>query len=382
MSPSRRPSCGPWRDDAVSHAVRKAEVWLQAAGLSPAHSLCTGQNAETRSNGAPLGRPMLLFLTRTLNMPGAAGFSAQGWLLLYERHNTTAQLPGAQSGQQMEEKPPLFRFFVREWGLTAGFKAATCRISTQTRRFSSPFQPFFSLASLVSLFYYISWNLRHVFCPVRMPRDFQIISFSMIRQTTSNTGVAFLLPLTLFLCPPSERRPFSQSPRILLGFRVQTSFAPFVRRHGQQRWISVRRSEGVWGSCPWYRCLSGISSWWKWSLRLHKVYEWHKDSLKDWKWPHCQTLTPYLFHSGWRPSSEFTCRNPYLHQTFHNENPDLILWILFIWHLKSHHIWHIQSHTCCCGRCDATVRHQHQNTTLKPPFFLFSCQCRKLTIIM
>lgn len=61
-----------------TRAVRNAEAGWQAAGLRPARSLCTGQNAETRSNGAPLGRPMLLFLTRTLNMPGAAGFSAQG----------------------------------------------------------------------------------------------------------------------------------------------------------------------------------------------------------------------------------------------------------------------------------------------------------------
>ncbi|MEQ2159405.1 hypothetical protein GOODEAATRI_022512, partial [Goodea atripinnis] len=35
------------------------------------------QNAETRSNGAALGRPMMLFLTPVLNTPGAAGFSAQ-----------------------------------------------------------------------------------------------------------------------------------------------------------------------------------------------------------------------------------------------------------------------------------------------------------------
>lgn len=137
MSSSWRPSGGPWHDDAVSHTVREAEGWLQAAGLSPARSLCTGQNAETRSNGAPLGRPMLLFLTRTLNMPGAAGFSAQGWLLLYERHNAVAQLPGAERGRQMEGKATLLRFrdvlrwmrlFVLEGASTGGFNAATCRI--------------------------------------------------------------------------------------------------------------------------------------------------------------------------------------------------------------------------------------------------------------
>lgn len=60
-------------------------------GLSPADSPCTGQNAETRSNGAALGRPMMLFLTPILNMPGAAGFSSQGSLLLYERQETQAE---------------------------------------------------------------------------------------------------------------------------------------------------------------------------------------------------------------------------------------------------------------------------------------------------
>lgn len=57
-------------------------------------------------------------------MPGAAGFSAQGCT-----RSTTPLLPGAESGQQMEEKPPLFWFFVRKWGLTAAVEAATCRIS-------------------------------------------------------------------------------------------------------------------------------------------------------------------------------------------------------------------------------------------------------------
>lgn len=61
-------------------------------GLSPADSPCTGQNAETRSNGAALGRPMMLFLTLILNMPGAAGFSAQGSLLLYERRKKTDRI--------------------------------------------------------------------------------------------------------------------------------------------------------------------------------------------------------------------------------------------------------------------------------------------------
>lgn len=60
-------------------------------GLSPADSPCTGQNAETRSNGAALGRPMMLFLTPILNMPGAAGFSAQGSLLYCTRGTTQAQ---------------------------------------------------------------------------------------------------------------------------------------------------------------------------------------------------------------------------------------------------------------------------------------------------
>lgn len=75
--------CPPPGDPRVApggmqcHA-REGKRRFERAGLSPARSLCTGQNAETRSNGAPLGRPMLLFLTRTLNMPGAAGFSAQG----------------------------------------------------------------------------------------------------------------------------------------------------------------------------------------------------------------------------------------------------------------------------------------------------------------
>lgn len=59
-------------------------------GVSPADSPCTGQNAETRSNGAPLGRALMLFLTPVLNMPGAAGFSAQASLprIQYGRHRT------------------------------------------------------------------------------------------------------------------------------------------------------------------------------------------------------------------------------------------------------------------------------------------------------
>lgn len=53
------------------------ELMTDCRGVSPADSPCTGQNAETRSNGAPLGRALMLFLTPVLNMPGAAGFSAR-----------------------------------------------------------------------------------------------------------------------------------------------------------------------------------------------------------------------------------------------------------------------------------------------------------------
>lgn len=68
-------------------------------GLSPADSPRTGQNAETRSNGAALGRAMMLFLSPLLNTAGAAGFSAQGSLLLYEKKNiNTGQLPGDKTG--------------------------------------------------------------------------------------------------------------------------------------------------------------------------------------------------------------------------------------------------------------------------------------------
>lgn len=74
-----------------SRTVKGGRLITGCRGLSPADSPCTGQNAETRSNGAALGRPMMLFLTPILNMPGAAGFSAQGSLLLYERHKTRAQ---------------------------------------------------------------------------------------------------------------------------------------------------------------------------------------------------------------------------------------------------------------------------------------------------
>lgn len=64
----------------------------------PADSRCTGQNAETRSNGAALGRPMMLFLTPALNMPGAAGFSAQGGPLLYDRRHTHRTASRRESG--------------------------------------------------------------------------------------------------------------------------------------------------------------------------------------------------------------------------------------------------------------------------------------------
>lgn len=66
------------------------ELMTDCRGVSPADSPCTGQNAETRSNGAPLGRALMLFLTPVLNMPGAAGFSAQ------------ASLPSIQYGRQMQ----------------------------------------------------------------------------------------------------------------------------------------------------------------------------------------------------------------------------------------------------------------------------------------
>lgn len=92
--PFSRTTSGPECGDAELH--REVEG---CRGLSPADSPCTGQNAETRSNGAPLGRPMMLFLTPILNMPGAAGFSAQGSLLLYDGHNiNTGQLSTGGKG--------------------------------------------------------------------------------------------------------------------------------------------------------------------------------------------------------------------------------------------------------------------------------------------
>lgn len=72
---------GPRCDHAELDYTHTHTVQACCRGLSPADSHCTGQNAETRSNGAALGRPMMLFLTPILNMPGAAGFSAQGSLL-------------------------------------------------------------------------------------------------------------------------------------------------------------------------------------------------------------------------------------------------------------------------------------------------------------
>lgn len=81
---------------------------LQSAGLSPAD--CTGQNAETRSNGATLRRPMMLFLSPALDMPGAAGFSAQSRPLLYDRHsNGTGQLKRQCWGQKQNKTENLFQ---------------------------------------------------------------------------------------------------------------------------------------------------------------------------------------------------------------------------------------------------------------------------------
>lgn len=76
---------------------KKVESSFEAAAVSVLQTQPprAGQNAETRSNGAALGRAMMLFLTPILNTAGAAGFSAQGSLLLYERQNiNTGQLPG------------------------------------------------------------------------------------------------------------------------------------------------------------------------------------------------------------------------------------------------------------------------------------------------
>ncbi len=97
-SPSSTPQKWPWV--WWCRATQKGERLITGwRALSPADSPCTGQNAETRSNGAALGRPMMLFLTPILNMPGAAGFSAQGSLLLYERRNiNTARRPGRAAG--------------------------------------------------------------------------------------------------------------------------------------------------------------------------------------------------------------------------------------------------------------------------------------------
>lgn len=101
-----------------SRTVKGGRLITGCRGLSPADSPCTGQNAGTRSNGAALGRPMMLFLTPILNMPGAAGFSAQGSLLLYERHKTEAhnsfqaEKDGLDLVSQKNNPRQIMRFFL------------------------------------------------------------------------------------------------------------------------------------------------------------------------------------------------------------------------------------------------------------------------------
>lgn len=91
-----------------THKKKGGRLITGCRGLSPADSPCTGQNAETRSNGAALGRPMMLFLTPILNMPGAAGFSAQGSLLYCTRGTTQAedsfQAENCKTGSGFREK--------------------------------------------------------------------------------------------------------------------------------------------------------------------------------------------------------------------------------------------------------------------------------------
>lgn len=91
-----------------THTKKGGRLITGCRGLSPADSPCTGQNAETRSNGAALGRPMMLFLTPILNMPGAAGFAAQGSLLYCTRGTTQAedsfQAENCETGSGFREK--------------------------------------------------------------------------------------------------------------------------------------------------------------------------------------------------------------------------------------------------------------------------------------
>lgn len=74
-------------------ASASASASVLAADSPPAH---TGQNAETRSNGAALGRTMMLFITPVLNMPGAAGFSAKGGLVYCILRGKNRQHPGEE----------------------------------------------------------------------------------------------------------------------------------------------------------------------------------------------------------------------------------------------------------------------------------------------
>lgn len=111
-----------------THKKKGGRLITGCRGLSPADSPCTGQNAETRSNGAALGRPMMLFLTPILNMPGAAGFSAQGSLLYCTRGTTQAedsfQAENCKTGSGFREKKKTI--LVRLWCMVVVFSLSMC----------------------------------------------------------------------------------------------------------------------------------------------------------------------------------------------------------------------------------------------------------------